>query len=456
MTDAVPPPLPAAAPTLKDAVEWHRRGLHAQAAAAYRLLLREAPDDPLVWTNLGAALRSLGKAEAAIACHRRALHHGPGNATAIANLGNALRERGDFDEARRMAVVEGAGIETGSPATVARDMQGMGRWRASLVALDAAIAADPDDADLPMLRATSHFMTGNFRRGLEDYAARFRFSPGSEPMRRSPRWTGGRATGRRLLVMAEQGLGDMVMVSRFLPRLREKWEEIWLTSRGPTLRLFDGVPHVDRVFRKDRPPKEGTEDAHVPAMDLMRLFDLTPQTCPAPAPLSIPGTSRRRAARIVAPYSAMFRVGIAWAGSPSFVQARRKATGLDPFLDLATVPGVQLFGMSKGAPEAEIAALGAEGLVVNTAATDRDLADAAALCERMDLIVTVDTGLAHVAGTLGVPVWTLLGRPPFWYWGPYGEETYWYRSMRLIRQDAPGDWSGPFATVRRDLEALVL
>ena len=441
--------------TLKDVVEWHRKGDYEKAIVAYRRLLCETPDNPLIWTNLGAALRSTGHLEASILCHRRALYHGPKNATAIANLGNALREEGSFAEARSMALIEQAGMAAGPSATVARDLQGMGRWRSSLAAFDKAIAEDPKDAELRILRATSHFMTGNYPEGLADYSQRFRFSPKSEPKRRSPRWQGGPATGKRLLVMSEQGLGDMVMVSRFMPMLRKTWDEVWLTSREPTRRLFDGVPYIDKVFAKGSPPSEGAEDAHVPAMELMRLYGLTPETCPSPAPLHIPKDSRDRAARIAAPYKALFKVGICWAGSPTFVQAKRKATEFSRFLDLADIPGVQLFGMCKGEREGDIMELGAEGLVVNTAATDRDFADAAALCEHMDLVITVDTGLGHVAGALGRPTWILLARTPFWYWGPYGESTYWYDTVRLIRQSVPGDWDGPFARVRADLEAIV-
>ena len=441
--------------TLREVVDLHRNGQYERAIIAYRRLLRDTPDNPLIWTNLGAALRSTGHLKASILCHRRALYHGPQNVTAIANLGNALRAEGSFSEARSMALIEEAGMNAGPTSTVARDLQGMGRWRASIAAFDTAIAADPEDAELRLLRSTSHFMTGNFGKGLADYRERFRFSPRSEPKRRSPRWEGGRATGKRLLVMSEQGLGDLVLVSRFMPKLRETWEEVWLTSREATLRLFDGVPYIDRVTPKAKPPREGEEDAHVPAMELMRIYGMTPQRCPAPAPLYIPQDSRERAARITAPYRKLFRVGICWAGSPTFVQAKRKATEFCRFLELADIPGIQLFGMCKGEREADITDLGAEGLVVNTAATDRDFADAAALCEHMDLVITVDTGLAHVAGSLGRPTWILLARPAFWYWGPYGESTYWYDSVRLIRQNQAGDWSGPFATIRADLEAMV-
>ncbi len=442
--------------SLKDAVDWHRKGDFAKAASAYRLLLSQRPENAMLWTNLGAALRSMGKLESAIICHRRALHHGPKNPTAIANLGNALREQGSFVEARDMALTEKAGYASGPAATVSRDLQGMGRWRASLPAFDKAIIEDPKDAELVILRAASHFMTGDYTKGLADYGERFRFSPSSEPKRQSPRWTGGAATGKRLLVMSEQGLGDMVMVSRFMPKLREIWDEVWLTSRRPTMRLFDGVLYVDRVFDKNAPPPEGEEDAYVPAMDLMTIYGLTPQTCPSPPPLAIPEAARERAKRITAPYAGLFKVGICWAGSPTFVQARRKATELWRFLDLAEIPGVQLFGMCKGEREADIIELGADGLIVNVAATDEDFADAAAVAEQMDLIITVDTGLGHVTGTLGVPTWVLLAKPPFWYWGPYGEETYWYESMRLIRQHTPGEWDAPFATIRADLENMVL
>ena len=438
--------------SFNDAIDLHRKGDFATAAAAYRAILREHPGNAQVWTNLGAALRSLGKLEAAMLCHRRSLYHQPGNEATIANLCNAMREDGQYVEARKTALVETAGLSTGTASSVARDLQGMGQWRRSLDAFGKALAEKPDDAELNVLRATSHFMLGDYAKGLADYGERFRFSPANSPNRKSPRWTGGPATGRRLLVLCEQGLGDMVMVSRFMPKLRETWEEIWLTSRGPTKRLFEGVSYVDRVFHKDEPPEQGAEDAHIPAMDLMTVFDLRPDHCPAPAALNIPADARERAARIMKPYKDFFRIGICWAGSPTFVQAKRKATELWRFLELADIPGVQLFGMCKGEREADIEELGAEGLIVNTAATDRDFADAAALVEQLDLVITVDTGLGHVAATLGKETWVLLPRPPFWYWGHTGERTYWYESMRLIRQDSGGDWSGPFRTIRCDLE----
>lgn len=442
--------------SLREAIDLHQKGAFEKAADAYRALLQTNPEDAQIWTNLGAALRSTGKLEAAILCHRRSLHHNPKNTATIANLSNALREDGSYREAREAALVNTAGLTTGIPAMVARDLQGMGHWRASIDMFTRAIGENPKDAEMNILRATSHFMTGDYKRGLEDYAERFRFVPASLPDRTSPRWTGGPATGKRLLVTSEQGLGDMVMVARFLPKLRETWDEIWLTSRGPTKRLFEGVDYVDRVFDRNEPPEQGAEDAHVPAMDLMRIHGLTPQTCPAPPRLSIPAESRARAKRIVAPYRNLFRIGICWAGSPTFVQAKRKATELWRFLALADIPGVQLFGMCKGEREADIIELGAGGLIVNTAATDRDFADAAALVEQLDLVITVDTGLGHVAATLGKETWVLLARPAFWYWGHSGENTYWYDSMRLIRQSASGDWTAPFQTIRADLESRLL
>ncbi len=447
--------VPSGRETFQDAVKLHQNGDFEAAATTYRALLSIKPDNPLVWTNLGAALRSLGKLEASIICHKRALNHDPKSATTIANLGNALREEGSYREAREMALVNQIGIETGPAATVARDLQGMGRWRASMGAFNQAVRDKPQDGELRILRATSHFMMGEYDKALIDYHSRFLFSPSSEPKRQSTRWDG-TTSGKRILVMAEQGLGDMVLISRFFPALREKFEEIWITSRGPTMRLFENVPYVDKVFSKDAPPEEGAEDAYVPAMDLMKIYGLRPDNCPAPPPLYIPEEARQRAKRLTAPYKDFYKIGICWAGSPTFVQAKRKATELWRFLQLAEIPGVQLFGMCKGEREADIAELGAEGLILNTAATDKDFADAAALVEQLDLVVTVDTGLGHVAATVGKPTWVLLPRPPFWYWGTAGESTYWYENMRLIRQTIPGDWTAPFDMVRADIENAIL
>lgn len=456
MTKTSDPKAAKRASQISAAVALHQKRDYKAAIPLYRALLAEKPDDATVWTNLGAALRSLGQLDTAVLHHRRALSHDPRNASAQLNLCNAHRDAGDYDIARRDGVMNSAGFHAGKASSVARDLAGLGHWRASITAFDKAIEEDPKDAELKLLRSTSHFMTGDFTKALDDYSQRFLFAPSLEPKRESPRWTDITKGGKRLLIMGEQGLGDLILVSRFIPQIRHLWEEIWLTSRGPTMRLFEDVPYIDKVFKKDEPPKEGLEDAHLPSMDLMRLCGLTPQNCPPPPPLSINAQARARAEKVIAPYQRYFKIGICWAGSPTFVHAKRKAAELERFLSLADIRGVQLFGLCKGEREADIAELGAEALVVNSAATERDLADTAAVIEKLDLVVTVDTSICHLAASLGKPTWMLLARPPFWYWGPFGERTYWYSSMRLIRQIELGNWEAPFRLIRADIENALL
>ena len=170
--------------------------------------------------------------------------------------------------------------------------------------------------------------------------------------------------------------------------------------------------------------------------------------------LTIPDDSRARAAKLMAPFKNRLKVGIVWTGSLTYRANHRRSTTPESFAGLAAVPGVQLFSLYKGDAHKDFLASGMAGVVIDACGRDRDFADSAAMIDAMDLMITTDTAVVHVAASLGKPVWNMLTWEGFWLYGE-GAQTPWYPSMRLFRQPASGDWDSVFAEVEGELRKLV-
>jgi hypothetical protein len=188
-------------------------------------------------------------------------------------------------------------------------------------------------------------------------------------------------------------------------------------------------------------------------MSLPHLVGTPKDGSPPPAPrLTIPGDSRERARQIVAAFRERFRIGVVWTGSLTYKSNNRRSVSPESFLGLARIPGVQLFSLYKGDAHGDFLASGMNGLIVDACGKDRDFADSAAIIDEMDLMITTDTAVVHIAASLGKPVWNLLSHESFWLYG-LGETTPWYPSMRLFRQDRQGDWEELFARVEEELRS---
>ena len=176
---------------------------------------------------------------------------------------------------------------------------------------------------------------------------------------------------------------------------------------------------------------------------------------PPPPPLTLAATSRQRLADLLAPFRGRFRVGIVWSGNPAFSSNNLRATTLERFLSLAEVPGVQLISLQKGPPEQELDQPGLAPLVFDLGRKLNHFGETAAACELLDLVIMTDSSVAHLAGSLGRPVWNLLRYAPYWVYGVSGAKTSWYPSMTLFRQPKPGDWESVFTQVRSALTQAV-
>lgn len=419
---------------------------HAQATTSLEAVLAANPRDDGAWTMLGHLLRRTGKLDGAIACHRRGLEFAPANASIWSNLGNALVEAGRFDEALA-AHGEALRLEPDTPAFLfnsAVALRKAGRFRETLAMIERAAAGGTATPELRWERALARLQIGDYVHGFTDYEARRGLTSyhGRPPSERA--WNGGALDGRALFLFAEQGFGDAILAARYLPLVKARGGRVLYECHPELRRVLSGLG-VDEVMHPGNPPP--VFDVEASQMSLPGLFGTTLASVPPPATLTVPAASRDKAAhRLGAREPGTLRVGIVWSGRVTFGDNGRRATSLARFLRFAEVPGVRLYSLQKGPPEAELTDSGVAGHLVTPLGPDLDdFADTAAMLERLDLVIMTDSSVAHLAGSLGTPVWNLVQHVPYWIYGFSGDRTPWYPTMRLFRQGPDQDWEPVFA-----------
>jgi len=315
-----------------------------------------------------------------------------------------------------------------------------------------AFTRHPEESEIPLQLAFAQLAAGHYGPAFRNYAARWQseeLTPKDLPF---PKWDEGtEIAGKTVLVVPEQGFGDAILFARFFPELEKRGARVLYLTEKPLARLFDGIAGTDWVGTAL--PRDAPVDCWMNLMDMPLLVygpneDGTP---PPPAALTIPQDSRDRAERIVAPWADTFRIGVVWSGSATYKGNGFRSFSHRDLLPLTDIPGVQLFSLYKGPYLEAFNADGAGAVIIDTASTDRDFADCAATMARMDLVITSDTVSAHIAGSMGIPVWTVLHWDAFWVWRHKGETTDWYPGMRLFRQHRPLDWTGVMDDVQTAL-----
>jgi hypothetical protein len=258
-----------------------------------------------------------------------------------------------------------------------------------------------------------------------------------------PRWEGEDLAGKTIIVHHEQGFGDTIQFIRFMPWLRERGARVVLAVPGPLMRLMELSGLADEVVEITGalPPA----DFHSPMLSVPAYLELKTETIPRGTYLKAPeslGIPLRR------PPGTRLLVGLVWAGSPGYVPDRRRSMPFEAMLPLAEMPGVTLVSMQKGERAADIGRAGMTGLVADLSGLLGDFADTAAALMQIDLLVSVDTSVLHLAGALGRPAIALLPHWRCWRWGVNRDDSPWYPSIRLAQQDSPDDWGGLMTGVR--------
>jgi tetratricopeptide (TPR) repeat protein len=395
---------------------------------------------------------------------RRALACDPRQPEALNMQGILLHAEGSWS--RALAAFEQAEAlgHRAAASNRGNTLLDMGRMPEALRAHQRAVILDPAHAGARYNLALTQLRLGDWARGWPGYEARWQFREVHRAPRvfRQPRWQGESLAGRRILLHAEQGLGDTIQFCRYATLVAARGGFPILQVQQPVERLMRSLPVVRAGFAETallgNPPPPF--DLECPLLSLPAVFATTVDTTPWPgaylgadATAVAEGLRLSPDPRLATLFGPTMRVGLAWAGNPRYKADNQRSTTLLSLLSLLRTPGVHWISLQKGPASAQIAALPHDIFISDASSLDADMADTAALIGSLDLVVTTDTSIAHLAGAMGRPVWILLPYLGDWRWMQEVETTPWYPTARLLRQRSPGNWDELARRTSRDLLA---
>lgn len=396
--------------------EWRK------AADVYERIVALLPKDHRVWCNLSFLYEHAGELATAEDRARKAIRLAPSSGEAWNNLGIALR--------------------------------GQHRIAEAIQAFRQAIARQPDLTLAEFNLATTYLLIGDGERGWPGYESRKTLAEAKLRVPITPRWDGSPLPGGKLLVYADQGLGDMIQFVRFLSEVQSRSQSMVILSSPPELLpVLAGVPGVDVLIRSDE--EAGDVTAEIAISSLPGLIHVDPNDVPGSVPYLSSNLLEPRPPLIDVLReipAGMLRVGLAWQGNPAQGQDYIRSIPLERLRPLADVPHVAWFSLQvNDAGRSQLAGHASTWSIRDVGPHLRDFGDTAALMAQLDLVLTVDTSVAHLAGALGRRVWTMLGHTPDWRWRLTGTTCTWYPTMRLFRQPRRGDWDHVVTEVKQAL-----
>jgi len=446
-----------------------------EAIAHYQQALQWQPELATAHYNLGRVLQSQGQVEAALQHYQQAIAIDPRSIEALSNLGNLLMQQQRVEEAigyyqKAIAIHPHAGIylnlgkatealgnREGAIALYHRALQlnpnlaeahnnlgdlyrDQNQMAAAINHYQQAIALNPTLAEAHSNLGMAFLRIGDWKQGFEGYEWRWRCSTSSVFGCTGSPWDGSNLSGKTILLLSEQGFGDAIQFVRYVPLIRAQADRVILQCAQPLVRLFSTLAGLDEVI------SDGSAlpnfDVYAALGSLPYLFKTTLETIPSQIPYLTTLSQESSLTSLLTASAAPLKVGLVWAGKPQHCQdpSRNRSCPLHFFAPLLQLPEFNFYSLQKETPAQEIYQLGWEKTIQDLNPYLTDFADTATAIAHLDLVITVDTAVAHLAGALGQPVWVLLPFAAEWRWMLDRTDSPWYSTMRLIRQSQPGDW----------------
>jgi len=437
------------------AAKKHQEGKLHEAEIIYRKILDENPNNPDALHLLGLIAHQIGKYEESAKLISKAIKLTPNNALYYGNLGMVYDALGKEEESAKCFIkalerdskYNGAHLAHYNLGIFFRDK---GQIKEALEHFNKAIELEGNFPDAHWNRGLILLLLGNLREGWKDYEYRFKKKkPADSRVFNKPKWDGSQLEGRKILIVSEQGFGDNIQFIRYIPLIKERGGYVILECKKELKELFKDIPGVDKFVDKESDSVPNIDfDYYAHLMSLPMIFGTNLDNIPDKIPYLKADSALVE--KLKAKFDTNnFKIGIVWVGNPNQENNKNRSTTFEKFKCLKELPGIKLYSLQKGANHQLN-----EPEITDMAGYISDFAETAAVIENLDLIITVDTSVAHLAGAMGKPVWTLLTFAPDWRWLMNRKDCPWYPGMRLFRQKKPGDWDSLFNEVKKELRKL--
>ena len=417
-------------------VVLQQAGFMDQAIAAWQQSTSLSPEHAVAWANLALAFSISGQHDQALQTYRQGLGFHPENRDLLYNHANLLVRQSAYEEALHayQTLLKTHPNDTASLINAAKTAKTLGLYDLSESFYERAIGlGGPHLPHAHFNRANLYLRQSKWAQGFADYEWRLQLPDALPAPWGLPAYHNGLPQGSHILLWSDQGLGDALMYLRFLPRLLERGHRVSLFVQTPLKPLLNGYPDVQAVYDPSDAP--ATMDAAIALGSLPHLLQLAPASgwygpyiqTQGISPLVSGGQTRR--------------IGLVWAGNPKHENDRNRSLKLENLAPLFAVKGKEWISLQYGSHADDIAKTGLQDKLHNAAPLLTDMGVTASLMQTLDLVITVDTATAHLAGAMGKAVWTLLPAiDSDWRWGLTGDTTFWYPSMTLFRQKQPATW----------------
>lgn len=393
-----------------------------EAIFCYKKAIEIDPHFINAYYNLGAAYQDMGQLDEAIAWYQKVLLLEPHLVNAYYNLGIALRDRGSIDEA--------------------------------INCYQKALQYDPDNAYAHFNMSLVYLLSGKFKEGWKEFDWRWKIENFRQRSFIQPQWDGSDIADKRILLYAEDGFGDTIQFIRYIPYFKDLRAKILIECQSELFSLINNLQGHDRVIAQGEQLPEF--DLHCSLLRLPAIFDTTIENIPSSEPyISVKPALVKKWKDKMQSDGSRVKIGLVWAGSPREGKLLNRSCSFELFLPLFQLDNAEFYSLQKG-QAAQQAKIPPEDIkLIDLTENLTNFSDTAALIENLDLVISVDTAVAHLAGAIGKPVWTLVSFPPDWRWLLNREDSPWYPTMRLFRQQQSKFWEPVMARLSEELKIFI-
>lgn len=442
----------------KLALSYYDQKDYKSAIKTYEKVLELKPDSSIAYNNLGFIYSEIQNHDKAIENYQKAIELNPAYTEAYNNLGLLFNSLEEYEKAIE---VFNKSIELNpNNAEVYNDLGvcwfKKQNFELAIECYKKALELKHDFADAYSNLSTVYFTQGNFEAGYDLYELRFfKKHKSNTPFYNilRPKWNGNSIKNKTIYVYYEQGNGDTIMFSRYLPLLESLGAKVLFKPQKELKNLFQENNFNTEIINFDIPENTLEFDEHIPLLSLPRIFKTNPENIPYPDGYLKANTEKVKFYKEKYFNNDKYKVGIFWQGNPKIMKQR--AVKLENFYKLANIPNIKLYSLQKGCGIEQLEALPTSTDITDLGSEFNDYSDTAAAIANLDLVISVDSSVAHLAGAMNKPVWILLSKESSWRWFLDREDSPWYKSARLFRQKELNNWNEVFDRLLKELKSFV-